>query len=104
MIRDVVRTEIRAEMAVQLAPLIDVVNRLKAENKKTTTASGTCKCQDPEAMKRLVTMYQNCERILPNYLPAMRLNNLRIIVGAGKPRIMQGPCCPLIKMNMWKKW
>ena len=46
--RDVIREEIRAELSAQLAPLMDIMNGIKAGGMKT------CKCQNADVEKRYV--------------------------------------------------
>ena len=51
--RDVIREEIRAELSAQLAPLMDIMNGIKAGGMKT------CKCQNADVEKRYDKSYDN---------------------------------------------
>ena len=67
--RDVIREEIRAELSAQLAPLMDIMNGIKAGGMKT------CKCQNADVEKRYVKTYDNQ---VPSYLSLHTYLNLDV--------------------------
>ena len=60
-IRKVIREEIRTEMAAQIAPLKDIINEFKAENKRTCM----CKNTETEAETMSQTVEDHARSMLP---------------------------------------
>ena len=93
--RDVIREEIRAELSAQLAPLMDIMNSIKAGGMKT------CKCQNADVEKRCVKTYDNQVKSPHTCLYVhIYIWMYHLFTATGKLNSVQDRCYRLIKMNM----